>query len=242
MLRIATLLAAASALTVFVVSPHVVQAATSGASAYPHQGETPGTPDTSSRVGRHDVPRKAVFMVGDSITTLAFHHGLYKARPGWEISSVPGRDDSNMPWYVKDRLADKTLGRHAKRDPQNPSGLKTFVWALGTNADSNWTYNDFRDTVRLLPRKTRLVFVTTWRDPKYWSKAVVSDFRRQSESQAPYNRWMHHFDQVRAHTCIFNWRSMVQAHPGYLHDGVHPGTTGIRMYVRGLTNVVSRCG
>src|SRR5680860_583688 len=105
---------------------------------YNRSGEVPNVQDTSRYIGSKGW-RPSVFWVGDSISVSAYKYGLHTLRPGYEVSAISGRDVSNLPYYLADRLG-------------NGSRLTTVVIALGTNASKGWTYASLRAAVRRIPR------------------------------------------------------------------------------------------
>jgi hypothetical protein len=188
-----------------------------------HQGEVAGYADPDWRLGTYK-KRPKVFMVGDSIT----HAGRTSLnRPKWEVSAVPGRDVCTLPYYLRDRMK-------ALKAP------KTVVVALGTNACPEWRYEDYRDALRTLPARTQVVLVTTYRDPVRYSDANEL-YRRRASVQSTYYRWMQTLDRVRPHTCLANWRAEVVRRPWLVHDGVHLGTYGRKVWAATVTNAVARC-
>lgn len=191
---------------------------------YPHVGEVSGYIDTSPNVGRTHVVRRSTFLVGDSISYRGA--GELHARIPVEVSAVPGRDVGNLPWYVTDRL-------RAHRKP-----LKTLVIALGTNATPGWGYDDYRRVTNMVPRKTRIVFVTTYRDPARYSD---EPYRGNSSTQVTYTRWMRHIAAVRPRTCVAEWRGYVEKYPSALADGVHPSEWGGKAWANLVAAKVRNC-
>lgn len=193
-----------------------------------HAGEVAGESDTDARVGTTGW-RSGTFMIGDSITRIGLVHGLRAQGlgTGWEVSAVSGRDVSTLPYYVRDRL-------------RSQSRLRRLVIALGTNATAGWTYQDLLAVVRLVPSPTKVILVTTYRDPGVWGAS--NSYRTQAAVQAVYSRWEKRLARTTAHTCVADWRSYAKNHRSALHDGVHPTTAAARQWAKIVARAVRTCG
>lgn len=191
-----------------------------------HAGEVRGTPDTSPYLGKWTGYRPSYWVVGDSITA----GGLASLRAlgaTWEVTSIPGRDVSTLPYYVAERMKHET-----------PPTM--VVIALGTNASPGWYQADYQAAVDLLPASTRVVFTTTYRDPKLWPNTL--DYRRRASIQPHYSQFMHHIDVSRPNTCINEWRGYIEPRYNLLRDGVHPTTDrGYPAWAKRVVSAVHLC-
>ena len=222
-----------------------------------HAGEIAGERDTDAYVGTRGW-RSSTFMVGDSLTRIGLLGGF---RPlglaqGWEVSSVSGRDVSTLPYYLRDRVQAQhphTVVKRLKRRGKHRRGrryrlvrmvqyrypVKKAVIALGTNATQGWSYEDLRSAVNLLPSTTAVVFVTPYRDPVAWPES--GSYRVRASVGRTYAAWESRISQLRAHTCVADWRGFVQRYPQVLHDGVHPTSAGARSWARLVAGAVAAC-
>lgn len=192
--------------------------------AYPHVGEDDRFADTDPYLGR-TTHRQPIFMVGDSITQRSMP-ALRRQGIRWEISAVPGRDVGNLPYYVHDRRRAAPF-------------LNTLVIALGTNGTLGWTYDDLLAVVRSVAVNTKVVLMTTWRDPR--RNPETSSYRNRASTQTTYSSWMRRIATVRPRTCLADWRSYVSAHPSAAPDGVHPYYGSRRAWAAIIMRAVSRC-
>ena len=191
-----------------------------------HLGEVPGYSDPDYRLGRKNRP--ATMVIGDSITYGGYVSALRSKRPGWEVSARPGRNVSTLPYYVKDRMV------NGRKPP------KVLVIALSTNASVGWTYNNLKSVVNMVPKRTKVVFVNTYRDPAKFHNGV--NYRERASVQAMYSRWMDIISNTRARTCVADWRAAVTARPWLVHDGVHPVPGyGYSVWYQVLTKAISNC-
>jgi endonuclease YncB( thermonuclease family) len=174
-------------------------------------GHVVGYADPDPWIGSTSPSRPNVLMVGDSITYRG--RGTLLGKHRWEVSAVPGRNVETLPCYLADRL-------------RSHAPLDVVIVALGTNATTWWTYEDYRDALTLLPRRTRVVFVTTYRDPVTYSDTAMP-YRGRASVQETYSRWMRTIASWRPGTCVADWRGYVQAHPTAAPDGVHPAGASI---------------
>ncbi len=214
-------------LVALLASALLISTTTPTAEAYNRPGEVANVRDTSGYVGTSGW-RPRTFWVGDSISVLAYHYGLHKLRPRYEVSAIPGRDVSNLPYYLDDRL-------------KNSSKLTTVVIALGTNASYGWTYTSLLAAVHRIPKRVRVVFVSTYRDPTVFPRSA-STYRTQASIQRAYSAWMTKIAAVRAHACVAPWRHYASRHRSVLHDGVHPNLIGIAAYIKIVTSTIDECG
>jgi hypothetical protein len=175
-----------------------------------HVGDSLGysTKDPDRRwLGSHSRRRPHTFMVGDSITYWNAHALTKRLPERWEISAIPGREVVNLPCYVRDRLLSR-------------SRLDRLVIALGTNATESWTYEDYRAVVNMVPRRTKIVFVTPWRNPTMWGDD--QPFKGRASAMTAYAGWMWTIHNWRSGTCMADWRGYAESHPAATVDGVHP--------------------
>lgn len=166
-----------------------------------------------------------VFVVGDSITAQGTDE-LRRLHRGWDIDGVSGRRVSELPRILDDRLA---------RGP----APRAVVVALGTNSVSWWAADDYRSALARLPASTRVVLVTTYRDPDAWPEDGPEPHR--AAVLADYSRWLGEIAQERPGTCLVDWRTTVQQRPGLLADGVHPTQEGQRVWAAAISRSVATC-
>lgn len=233
---------AAASMSMTLASPPVTtQAVTARAAAagpvignpLAHVHELSGYPDPDHYLGRTSGPRPRVFMVGDSITYRGYRANLHHDRPGWEVSTVPGRDVGTLPYYLQDRLAD-------------PARLDTVVIALGSNYTPGWGIAKYGQMVDLIHRarpRAKVVLVTTWRGPKTPKKYRIT-VRTSPRSASLIAYSMRRVaQQRRGFVCIANWRAYAHKHPRQLDARkVHPRRGhGTRAWTRIVTRAVARC-
>lgn len=193
-----------------------------------HAGEVAGTPDTSPYLNRWTGYRPMDYAVGDSVTVLGLPW-LRRRGIGWEVSAIPGRDVSTLPFYLAERM------RHDKP----PRGV---VIALGANASPGWTKTRLRAAINQLPPTTIVTLVTPYRD-KRWKDA---DYRRASGIAWYYAGWMRDIAKERPHTCLADWAREAAAleakTPGrVLYDGVHTTEYGRQVWSWRVSATARNC-
>jgi hypothetical protein len=175
-----------------------------------HAGEVPGNVDTSPYLGVHDTYRPSYMMIGDSITRASVD-ALRARGVRWEITSIPGRDVSTLPYYVRDRMMNTAYP------------LRYLVVALATNATPGWTKAKYAEA---LPEGVTVEFVTSFRD--YDKFPATTDYRRRAYVQYAYSLWMKQLAAERPNTCVADWRSYAGPRRArVLRDGVHPVVSSI---------------
>lgn len=170
------------------------------------------------------------WMVGDSITVLGTPALRYH-RPDWEINAARGRPVGDLKALVRQRFS--LLERLARGTPA------TLVIALGTNATLGWTADDYREAVRMVPARTTVVFVTTYRDGQAY--ALEGRYSQRPELQTHYSAWMRQVAGERPRTCLVEWRRKVMAHPELLRDGTHPNARGQRVWAAMVATTTREC-
>lgn len=175
-----------------------------------------------------------VYVVGDSITS-GSRSTLQAMRPGWHINGLRGRLVSTLPMLVSEILA---------VDP-NP---RVVVLALGTNASWSWSKAEYLAAVDLLPTTTRVLLVTTYRDPDNWSRyakdnwdGIDRPWYQRAYIQSHYSTWMREIDVERANVCVAEWRGLVRNRPWLMFDGVHPNPNGHKKWADLLVTGVRNC-
>lgn len=159
----------------------------------------------------------SVYMVGDSITALGVDD---LAEPSWTVNGKPGRLVSTLPFFLRG---------HAEQ---------TVVIALGTNAAPGWTEASYRKAIALLPASTRVVLVTTYRDPAYNRSP---DYKHDPAHSLAYTQAMIRIAQTRPHTCVVPWRYWARHHNGMLTEGTHPNAAGQKVWASMVKKAVEAC-
>jgi hypothetical protein len=167
----------------------------------------------------------SVYVIGDSITAGASAR-LHALHPTWQINGVIGRNVHTLPTMLQYRL---TNGPH----------LSKVVLALGTNADAAWTEADFARVARMVPSSTKVIFVSTFRNPKSWPATMP--YYERAAIQGPYSHWMNHVASGRAHTCVVPWRQWATKHPQMLSDGTHPTSPAKVVWAHLVSTTVTHC-
>jgi hypothetical protein len=140
-------------------------------------------------------------VIGDSLTWRGADK-LAALHPDWTIDGVRGRSIWSLQPVLRDHIAAEGM----------PS---TLVIALGTNdGDGTWTRADFYRVLTYVAPSTRVVFVTTYRDPVIYGAAETQRTGRVSS-------WMRAIAVDRPATSVAYWRGEVIADPSLLIDGVH---------------------
>jgi hypothetical protein len=140
-------------------------------------------------------------VIGDSLTERGADK-LAALHPDWTIDGVGGRSIWSLQPVLRNHIAAEGM----------PS---TLVIALGTNDGAGtWTKADFYRVLTFVAPTTRVVFVTTYRDPVIYGEAETLRTGRVST-------WMRAIAADRPHTSVAYWRGEVIADPTLLVDGVH---------------------
>ncbi|HEX2893144.1 MAG TPA: hypothetical protein VHO29_03975 [Marmoricola sp.] len=172
----------------------------------------------------------SVFVAGDSITKMSTpelrHLGL-----GWEVDAQGGRSVTSLGWVLGERLA---------RGP----APRVVVAALGANADPGWdAVSGYRAMIAQLPETTIVVFVSVYRDPRYFTRRVSRQRPDWNPAySAAYTRAMYEVAATRPHTCVAPWRPWAQKHRANLTGGVHPHRYGRWAWARIVAATVASCG
>ncbi|MDP3891001.1 GDSL-type esterase/lipase family protein [Nocardioides sp.] len=166
-----------------------------------------------------------VLVVGDSITAQGADT-LQRLHRDWDIDGVSGRRVSALPELLRERLA-------------RGAPPRVVVMALGTNSVPGWTAQDYRSALATLPPATRVVLVTTWRDPLLWPEEGPTHLR--AAVQADYSRWLRTIAWERPHTCLVDWRTTASGRPQLLSDGVHLTRTGRQVWAQAISRAVADC-
>lgn len=136
----------------------------------------------SPAAARHRLaPVAGVAMFGDSMTENATPY-LRAHRPKWYIDGVWGRPVTDLPGRVRYYLRTHALPP------------RVAIIALGTNERAGWSRWQYRRVNHLFPKRTRVVYVNTYRPGR------ASDGAR-------YSRWMADIERIRKRTTIADWRS-----------------------------------
>lgn len=166
--------------------------------------------------------RCSTLMIGDSLT-FGGRRALSEIHPTWTIDGLPGR--------TADRLI-PVLGRHLRSRAVAP---RTVVVALGTN-ERGASLRIYRRAAQMLPSRTRIVFVTTYRDPTLWGTD-------RARAMGKISRWMSRVAAELPHGCVVPWREEVMAHPEWLRDGTHQtrDDNGVGNWARLVSDHTSAC-
>ena len=140
------------------------------------------------------------YVVGDSLTYFGGPH-LQALRPKWNIDGQRGRYVNRL-----NPLLDAYIATYGQP--------RQVVIALGTNEVDGWTKAGYEEAVSKLLSTTRIVFVTTYRDPNVFGVD-------RANTQGLYSSWMTEIQNARPNTAIAPWRQRVINNPGLLEDGVH---------------------
>jgi hypothetical protein len=148
----------------------------------------------------HAAKSTDTIMVGDSITYMGKPH-LLELQPSWNINGVPGRRVVAAPGVIRDML-DKY------------GTPKRLIVALGQNDTAGWTKGDYRALVRLVPKSTRVFFVTPFRGP--WPGPEVTGFTEEkwnekAARQTRYATWMRNIAAAQPNVDAIEWRKACQA-------------------------------
>lgn len=183
-----------------------------------------GWPSSAEAKGGTWKEPRGTVMVGDSLTFLG-EPFLRDRGVRWRIDGVGGRNVGEAPEVIRANLRSYGIPR-------------TLVVALGTNLTRAWGRGDYRDLVRMVPGKSRVFFVTTWRDHERWGWEAANQ-------QAAYTRMMKGVARWQPNVHLIPWRAEVLAHPWLVRDGTHPrNPDGLRRWAwlvdKSVERVVSR--
>lgn len=171
----------------------------------------------------------SVFVVGDSITRMSTW-ALRLRGLRWQVDAHGGRKVTSLGWVLGERLAQEPPPR-------------VVVAALGANAKPGWDpVAGYRAMVAQLPETTVLVFVSVYRDPRYFTPTVA---RKRPDwnpvYSVSYTRAMYEIAATRPHTCVAPWRRWAHAHRRNLTSGVHPHRYGRQAWARIVATTVASC-
>ena len=197
----------------------LVGAVLGGPTGTPSAEASPAVEPVSDESDERPVTSEVV-LFGDSLSARA-RGKLRLLHPDWRLSAVRGRNVRRLPDLVAQHL-----------DEHGAPG--TLVVALGTNPDADWSRDSYRGVVQLLPAGTKVVFVTTYRDPEVFGVERSDMLRR-------YSRWMRQIAAERPGTCLVPWRSRVIRRPHLMVDGVHATPRGERVWTRLVSQGVGGC-
>jgi lysophospholipase L1-like esterase len=120
---------------------------------------------------------------------------------------------------------------------------RVVVAALGANARPGWdAVAGYREMIAQLPPTTTVVFVSVYRDPRYYTRRVARHRPDWNPKYSvAYTRAMDQVASERPHTCVAPWRPWARAHHGNLTGGVHPHGYGRRAWARIIARAVASC-
>lgn len=181
---------------------------------------------TAGNCGTYDPtdPSLHTLMIGDSITA-GGKVDLEHLRPHWEINAKAGRNVDCLPMLVSERLNHGYLGR--------------LVIALGTNAVQGWGQDDYQMVVDMVPARTVVLFVTTYRNRDLWPS--TNPYRTRASVQYFYSHEMENIACARPNTCVVPWRQYAMKHPTMLRDGVHPTVKGREAWASMIDDAAEQC-
>jgi hypothetical protein len=170
-----------------------------------------------------------VFVAGDSIAKMSTP-ALRARGLGWEVDAHTGRPVTSLAWVLGDRLL---------RGP----APRVVVAALGSNARPGWNpVAGYRAMIAQLPPTTTVVFVSVYRDPRYYTRQVARHRPDWNPKYSiAYTRAMYQIADERPLTCVAPWRRWAQAHRQNLTGGVHPHRYGRRAWARIVAETVASC-
>lgn len=171
----------------------------------------------------------SVFVAGDSITRMSTP-ALRARGLRWEVDAHSGRPVTSLGWVLGERL-------------QRGPAPRVVVAALGSNARPGWdAVAGYRSMIADLPPATTVVFVSLYRDPRYFKGRVARHRPDWNPRYAvAYTRAMHQIAAERPHTCVAPWRQWARAHRRNLTSGVHPHRQGRRAWARIVARTVASC-
>ena len=154
-----------------------------------------------------------MYVVGDSIT-VGSRSWLPKA---WNVNALSGRPVDCLRPLLKSTKPN------------------TVVMALGTNSTAGWKFSDYQRAVNMFPRTTKVVFVTTYRDPAKLHNSF------NVRVQKTYSEWMRTLAGNRNNVCVADWRKYISQHRNYLPDGTHPAGYGKVAWAKLVKSKVTDC-
>lgn len=160
----------------------------------------------------------STYMIGDSMTAWSED----SIRSDWRVNAVRGRHAVKMRPLIR---------RHVN---SNAGPADQVVIALGSNGH-NFTRARYRRTINMLPRSTKIVLVTTYRDPKVFGA-------HRAARMAKISKWKRTFAKRRGNVCVAEWRGAAMKHgDAILADGVHPNPKGQRIFARRVARAMNNC-
>ncbi len=166
---------------------------------------------------------RTIYVIGDSITNQAGPVFRQAYHPSTQLNAAGGRNVSTLGALVDQRLAAAPAPRH-------------MVLALGTN-HSGWDPVVFDAILDRIPQKTKVVLVSTYRDPKVFGV-------ERADLMAEMTAHMLSTAARRPGVCVANWRAAVLKSArlsSVIYDGVHPTTTGRKLWARTLEYRLHHC-
>ena len=167
--------------------------------------------------------RPDAIIIGDSLTYRGTPD-LLARQPSWVVDAMRGRRVGALPRRIKVDVA-------AHGIPRN------LVLALGQNPTAGWTRADYAAATRLVPSRTQVFFVTTYRDPAVFGQPAA-------DQQKTYSRWMRSIAAHRANVHVLDWRRLVLDGSAVLVDGSHPDEPSRQVWadliVDGVAEVTAR--
>jgi len=162
------------------------------------------------------------YVLGDSLseqdTPLLREH-----QPEWSINALGGRPVTKLTPLIINLLT------------VDPAPALVVV-ELGSNNRPRWTKQKYLDALARLPRSTKVLLVTPYKQPGTgWGPKGV----RATEQ---YARWMEQISNRRPRTCVVAWRDAARRHPEWLRDGLHPTPAGYEVLTRMILQRVDECG
>lgn len=162
--------------------------------------------------------RNNVAVIGDSITWRGTNE-LATLQPDWVIDGSSGRQIDAL-----DERLDAYRAAYGE-----PGGI---VLALGTNAKSGWSEEQFAASIARVPASTPILLVTPFRQPGSTGRPALMD---------SYAGWFDRLAERRPLTCVADWRTDVTRDARLLVDGVHPTTIGEIYWAELIDNAWSDC-
>jgi len=162
--------------------------------------------------------RGNVAVIGDSITWRGTNE-LATLQPDWVIDGSSGRQIHEL-----DERLDAYRAAYGE-----PGGI---VLALGTNAKSGWSEQEFVASVARVPASTPILLVTPFRQPGSSGRPALMD---------SYAGWFRRLAEQRPLTCVADWRTDVTRDSQLLVDGVHPTTIGEIYWAEMIDNAWGDC-
>jgi len=158
-------------------------------------------------------------VVGDSVTYRAGDE-MTEANRGWVVDGQAG---TVIASFARRYRAFTRLHRTPR----------TVVMALATNVDGDASRRAFERAAARVPRSTRLVLVTPFRDRRVYP--------REARVLAERTRWLEALDRSRPGTCVAPWRAVAQRNPDLIVDGVHQTARGEEVFASVVARAVQAC-